>query len=93
VLRRVLEQVVGCRDPLAQQYLMQCVAAAFPDDFHLRTLGALLGALPQLAPGVRVHAVLATLLDRLARWAGRSVAGCAGALVLAAVRGEGGERG
>lgn len=36
------------------------------DDFHLGTLQSLLGVLPQLQPGVRVHAVLALLMDRLA---------------------------
>ena len=64
---RVLEQVVGCRDGLAQQYLMQCVIQGFPDDFHLGTLSPLLASLPQLQPGVRVHIILGSLLDRLAR--------------------------
>jgi vacuolar protein sorting-associated protein 35 len=66
VLPRVLDQIVSCRDPLAQGYLMQVVAAAFPDEFHVGTLEALLGALPALAPGVRLAAVLGVLLDRLA---------------------------
>ena len=144
--RRVLEQVVSCRDDLAQQYLMQCIIMVFPgaprgtarrrtaapaepacciwsagrrrwlspamactgpgrkgcalraagsprhptrvqhsrrpptlshapcaphaphaDEFHLGTLQALLGALPQLQPGVRMHGVLGLLLDRLAK--------------------------
>ncbi|KAK9803789.1 hypothetical protein WJX73_008689 [Symbiochloris irregularis] len=66
---RVLEQVVGCRDDLAQQYLMQCVVQVFPDDFHLGTLSPLLAALPQLQPGVKIHVILSSLLDRLARYA------------------------
>ena len=37
------------------------------DDFHLGTLQSLLGALPQLQPGVRVHVVLSLLMDRLAK--------------------------
>lgn len=63
---RVLEQVVSCRDELAQQYLMQALILAFPDDFHLGTLGTLLDALPGLQPGVKVATVLSSLLDRLA---------------------------
>lgn len=65
---RVLEQVVSCRDDIAQQYLMQCIIQGFPDDFHLGTLSGLLATLPQLQPGVRVHVILSSLLDRLARW-------------------------
>ena len=60
-------QVVSCKDELAQQYLMQCIIQGFPDAFHLATLDALLGALPELQPGVRLHAVMASLMDRLAR--------------------------
>ncbi|KAL6778260.1 VPS35 [Auxenochlorella protothecoides x Auxenochlorella symbiontica] len=70
VLPRVLEQVVSCRDELAQQYLMQALILAFPDDFHLGTLGTLLDALPGLQPGVKVATVLSSLLDRLASYAG-----------------------
>ncbi|KAL4438691.1 hypothetical protein ABPG77_006295 [Micractinium sp. CCAP 211/92] len=69
VLPRVLEQVVSCRDDIAQQYLMQCVIMVFPDEFHLGTLQSLLGALPQLQQGVRVHTVLSLLMDRLANYA------------------------
>jgi hypothetical protein len=60
-------QVVSCKDELAQQYLMQCVIQGFPDAFHLGSLDALLGALPELQSGVRLHAVMASLMDRLAR--------------------------
>ena len=37
------------------------------DEVHLGTLQLLLGALPQLQPGVRVHSVLSLLMDRLAK--------------------------
>lgn len=63
----VAVQVVSCKDELAQQYLMQCVIQGFPDAFHLGTLDALLGALPELQSGVRLHAVMASLMDRLAK--------------------------
>lgn len=69
VLPRVLEQVVVCKDELAQQYLMQCTIAAFPDDFHLGTLDVLLGTLPQLQPGVKLAGIMSSLLDRLASYA------------------------
>lgn len=64
---RIMEQVVACKDDIAQQYLMQCIIQGYPDDFHLGTLDALLGTLPHLQPGVKVHVVLSSLLDRLSR--------------------------
>ena len=74
VLPRVLEQVVACKDELAQGYLMQCIAAVFRDDFHVGTLEALLGALPQLQPGVKLASVMGSLLERLAAYASREPA-------------------
>ena len=67
VLARVMDQIVSCKDAIAQQYLMQCVIQGFPDDFHLGTLDTLLGILPDLQPGVQVHVVVSSLLDRLSR--------------------------
>ncbi|BDA44236.1 probable vacuolar protein sorting-associated protein 35 [Coccomyxa sp. Obi] len=66
---RMMEQVVSCKDEIAQQYLMQCIIQGFPDEFHLGTLPTLLAALPELQSGVKVHLVLASLLDRLSRFA------------------------
>ncbi|KAG2501801.1 hypothetical protein HYH03_000301 [Edaphochlamys debaryana] len=69
VLPRVLDQITSCKDDLAQLYLMQALIQGFPDRFHLGTLEALLGVLPQLQPGVKIHSVMAALMDRLARYA------------------------
>eukprot|EP00798_Chlamydomonas_sp_ICE-L_P013365 gene13365-19211_t len=69
VLPRLMEQIVSCKDDIAQQYLMQCVIQCFPDAFHLGTLDALLDSMPQLQPGVKIHTVLASLMDRLAKYA------------------------
>ena len=33
VLPGVLEQVVSCRDAIAQEYLMECVIQVFPGNF------------------------------------------------------------
>ena len=46
---------------------MQAVIQGFPDDFHLGTLPSLLSAVGKLQPGVKIHTVLSSLLDRLAR--------------------------
>lgn len=38
VLPNILEQVVKCRDAIAQEYLMECIIQVFPDEFHLESL-------------------------------------------------------
>ncbi|KAL9269116.1 Vacuolar protein sorting-associated protein 35A-like protein [Drosera capensis] len=84
VLPRVLEQVVNCKDELAQYYLMDCIIQVFPDEYHLQTLDVLLGACPQLQkheecmfafnmqPSVDIKTVLSRLMERLSNYAASS---------------------
>eukprot|EP00249_Psilotum_nudum_P022226 c28423_g1_i1 orf=912-2582(+) len=69
VLPRVLEQVVNCKDELAQYYLMDCIIQVFPDDYHLQTLETLLGACPQLQSTVDIKTVMSQLMERLSNYA------------------------
>ncbi|KAJ4453148.1 Vacuolar protein sorting 35 (Vps35) [Paratrimastix pyriformis] len=68
VLPAVLEQVVGCQDCIAQQYLMEVIAQVFPDEFHLRTLDTYLKTLAHLEAKVDVIALMVTLVKRLAKF-------------------------
>ncbi|KAI5438727.1 vacuolar protein sorting-associated protein 35A [Lathyrus oleraceus] len=72
VLPRVLEQVVNCKDEIAQFYLMDCIIQVFPDEYHLQTLDVLLGAYPQLQPSVDIKTVLSQLMERLSNYAASS---------------------
>ncbi|KAG2696495.1 hypothetical protein I3843_07G059800 [Carya illinoinensis] len=72
VLPRVLEQVVNCKDELAQHYLMDCIIQVFPDEYHLQTLDVLLSACPQLQPSVDIKTVLSQLMERLSNYAASS---------------------
>ncbi|XP_020529557.1 vacuolar protein sorting-associated protein 35B isoform X1 [Amborella trichopoda] len=72
VLPRVLEQVVNCKDELAQYYLMDCIIQVFPDEYHLQTLETLLGACPQLQSSVDIKTVLSQLMERLSNYASSS---------------------
>ncbi|KAM2621731.1 hypothetical protein TB2_026445 [Malus domestica] len=72
VLPRVLEQVVNCKDEIAQFYLMDCIIQVFPDEYHLQTLDVLLGACPQLQPSVDIKTVLSQLMERLSNYAASS---------------------
>ncbi|XP_004287790.1 PREDICTED: vacuolar protein sorting-associated protein 35A [Fragaria vesca subsp. vesca] len=73
VLPRVLEQIVNCKDELAQFYLMDCIIQVFPDEYHLQTLDILLGACPQLQPSVDIKTVLSQLMERLSNYAASSI--------------------
>ncbi|PFX32322.1 vacuolar protein sorting-associated protein 35-like [Stylophora pistillata] len=75
VLPGVFEQIVSCRDPIAQEYLMECVIQVFPDEFHLRTLSSFLHACADLHERVNIKNIIISLIDRLALFANREDGG------------------
>ncbi|KAL8793005.1 MAG: hypothetical protein Q9195_004409 [Heterodermia aff. obscurata] len=71
ILQPLLEQVVQCRDVLAQEYLLEVITQVFPDEFHLNTLDQLLSAITRLNPHVNIKAIVIGLMDRLSSYAAR----------------------
>lgn len=68
ILPGILEQVVSCRDAIAQEYLMECIIQVIPDEFHLLTLDPFLKSCAQLESGVNVKNIIISLIDRLAAY-------------------------
>ena len=71
ILPSILEQIVNCKDVIAQEYLMEVVIQVFPDEFHLYSLGPFLSATAQLQPSVNIKQIVIALIDRLAAYAAR----------------------
>ncbi|KAI9797585.1 MAG: hypothetical protein M1825_005967 [Sarcosagium campestre] len=71
ILQPLLEQVVQCRDVLAQEYLLEVITQVFPDEYHLHTLDQFLSATARLNPHVNVKAIVIGLMDRLSAYAAR----------------------
>lgn len=71
ILPSILEQVVNCKDMIAQEYLMEVVIQVFTDEFHLHTLGPFLSATALLHPKVNIKQIVIALIDRLAAYAAR----------------------
>ena len=71
ILQPLLEQVVQCRDVLAQEYLLEVITQVFPDEFHLHTLDQFLSATARLNPQVDVKSIVVGLMDRLSEYAKR----------------------
>jgi len=71
ILPMILEQVIQCRDVLAQEYLMEVITQVFTDELHLRTLDQFLSATAKLNPAVNVKQIISAMIDRLADYARR----------------------
>ncbi|XP_063542609.1 vacuolar protein sorting-associated protein 35 [Cydia strobilella] len=72
VLPAILEQVVSCRDAIAQEYLQECCIQVFPDEFHLATLQPFLKSCAELQPGVNIKNIITALIERLQHYSQRS---------------------
>lgn len=66
ILPAIIEQIVQCRDVLAQEYLMEVIVQTFPDEFQLQTIGDFLEAVNQLTPRTPIRPILSALIDRIA---------------------------
>ncbi|KAL7070964.1 hypothetical protein ACQ4LE_010101, partial [Meloidogyne hapla] len=69
VLPGILEQSVSCREPISQEYLMECVIQVFPDNFHLSTLNEFLDACGELHSNVKIKNILGPLIEHLTSFA------------------------
>ncbi|CDW58167.1 Vacuolar protein sorting associated protein 35 [Trichuris trichiura] len=65
ILPKILVQVVSCKDPIAQEYLMECVIQVFSDEFHVRSLDVFLKTCADMHQRVNIKNVLTALIDRL----------------------------
>eukprot|EP01083_Nonionella_stella_P020516 56903_1 len=65
-LPRILDNIIRCKDKIAQEYLMDCIIQVFPDDYHLETLDIFLKAVTKLQPFVNVKDIIVALMNRLA---------------------------
>lgn len=72
VLPAILEQIVKCEDAIAQEYLADCVAQVFPDEFQLETLEAFMLMCVKLVRGVNMRTILVSIIDRLTRFVSSS---------------------
>lgn len=71
ILQPLLEQVVQCRDVLAQEYLLEVITQVFPDDYHLHTLDQFLAAVSRLNIHVNIKVIVIAMMDRLSAYAAR----------------------
>lgn len=72
VLPKILEEIVSCKDTIAQGYLMDCIIQVFPDEFHIATLEQFLLSCKDLKEKVPVRTILESMMDRLSNYAANS---------------------
>ena len=65
VMPQIIEQITQCREPLAQNYIIEIVTQVFPAEFHIETLEELFKVLTQLEDEVQTLSLVTTIITRL----------------------------
>lgn len=65
ILPVLMEQIVQCRDVLAQEYLLDVIIQVFPDEFHLQTLDQFGDVILQFNQNVDISKIVNELATRL----------------------------
>jgi vacuolar protein sorting-associated protein 35 len=70
ILPKIISILLESKDQLSQQYLMECVIHAFPDEYNIHCMQTILDTMTQVINTVDVKALLISLMDKIARYVG-----------------------
>ena len=68
ILPKLTEILLENRDSLSQQYIMECIIQAFPDDYNIQCMDDILKTATQLDENVDVKTLFIILMEKLARY-------------------------
>ena len=68
ILPQLLQEVVQCKDTLSQQYIIDCILAVFPSEYHYYTLSIFLQACGQLKSKVNMRVIVDLLITRISQY-------------------------
>ena len=68
ILPKLIEILLENRDPLSQQYIMECIIQAFPDEYNIQCMDDILKTATQLDENVDVKTLFIILMEKLARY-------------------------
>lgn len=70
VLHKLIAILLDSKDQLSQQYLMECIIHAFPDDYNIQCIGTILDTCTKLVPTVDIKLLFINLMEKLAKFVG-----------------------
>ena len=68
ILPKLIEIIFEKSDPLSQQYLMECIIQAFPDEYNIQCMDEILKTATQLNEMVDIKGLFIILMEKLARY-------------------------
>ncbi len=72
ILNKMISILLDSKDQLSQQYLMECIIHAFPDEYNIHCMDTILSTCTKLVPTVDVKGLFIALMEKLAKFVGDS---------------------
>jgi vacuolar protein sorting-associated protein 35 len=72
ILNKMINILLDSKDQLSQQYLMECIIHAFPDEYNIHCMDTILDTCTRLVPSVDVKGLFISLMEKLAKFVGDS---------------------
>lgn len=72
ILPKIINIIIESKDQLSQQYLIECIICAFPDEFNIQCMSIILDTTTKLNQNVDVISLLITLMDKIAKYVGNA---------------------
>ena len=68
ILPKLIDVLLENKDALSQQYIMECIIQAFPDEYNIQCMDEILKTATQLDENVDVKTLFIILMEKLARY-------------------------
>jgi vacuolar protein sorting-associated protein 35 len=72
ILPEILQQIIKCKDSIAQNYLLDVIIQIFPDNFQITSLKIFLNSLLKVNEDVNITILIDSLIDRLLHYKKRN---------------------
>ena len=72
ILPKIISILLDSKDNLSQQYLMECIIHAFPDDYNIDCMEIILETITKLNVGVDIKSLIIALMEKLAKYVGNN---------------------
>ena len=68
ILIPIIQIICDCNDDISQQYIIECLIIAFPDEYNIKSMDIILNSLPRMNNKLDINNIIITILDKLSKF-------------------------
>ena len=68
ILIPIIDIIIDCNDDISQEYIIECLIHAFPDEYNIKSMDIILNSLPRMNNKLDINNIIITILDKLSKF-------------------------